>query len=362
MRARKHLLVVAVTAAVAGSALFLHVRLTRGHHAAHTTGARAAGRPDMAGALGGDEDPLVAQAVPAGALRLEGQAVDADHHPIASATITLHGRLTAVTEADGGFAFDHLAEGSHRVAAEKDVLYAEDTVALSASSEPTVLTLQPGATLVLHVLADEQPLAGAHVEVMYRTASTDAAGTVRFRGVELSATFARVTADHHAPRSTRIVTGDDPHAVIEQTIALGHAAPVSGIVVDHDGAPVPGADVSYSMAGDSWSHGVTADLDGRWRIDLVGAGQLVLGARSKGHVPAPEVVVTVDGEHPKTDVTVRVERGATIPPSQLVVVRKASPDDAADPPAGDSGMLRQLTTFCIKGAPTCPSAGTSVSR
>jgi hypothetical protein len=51
-----------------------------------------------------------------------------------------------------------------------------------------------------------------------------------------------------------------------------------------------------------------------------------------------------------------------IPPSQLVVVRKPSPDDAADPPAGDSGMLRQLTTFCIKGDPTCPSAGSSVSH
>lgn len=142
-------------AAVVGSALFLHVHLTRGYRAART-GAACAAAPTggVAGVPGAGADPLAAQDLPTGALRLEGQAVDADHQPIAGATITLDGRRTAVTEADGAFAFDRLAEGSYRLAAEKNVLYTEDTVTLSASSEPAVLTLQPGATLVLHVLAD----------------------------------------------------------------------------------------------------------------------------------------------------------------------------------------------------------------
>jgi hypothetical protein len=66
-------------------------------------------------------------------------------------------------------------------------------------------------------------------------------------------TFVRVAADLHAPRLVRIVTGDDPHAVIEQTITLGRAASVAGVVVGPDGAPVPGALVSYSIADGSWT-------------------------------------------------------------------------------------------------------------
>src|SRR5262249_11193891 len=89
--------------------------------------------------------------IAAGELRLEGQATDHAEQPIAGATITLNGARTATTEADGSFAFDHLAAADYRVSAEKDVLYAEDTISLSDSSEPMSLELKPGVTVVMHV-------------------------------------------------------------------------------------------------------------------------------------------------------------------------------------------------------------------
>src|SRR5438132_3787519 len=57
-----------------------------------------------------DREPAPAVVIdddPRGALRLEGQVVDADDHPVAGATVVLGSNppRTATTEADGGFAF-----------------------------------------------------------------------------------------------------------------------------------------------------------------------------------------------------------------------------------------------------------------
>src|SRR4051812_43580093 len=57
-----------------------------------------------------DQPLLVIDAEPAGALRVEGQVVDAESQGVGGATVVISARppRTVVTEADGSFAFDHL--------------------------------------------------------------------------------------------------------------------------------------------------------------------------------------------------------------------------------------------------------------
>src|SRR5690348_1719219 len=56
---------------------------------------------------------------PKGTLRLEGQVVDADDHPVAGATVVIGSNppRTATTEADGAFAFDALVPRAYQVLA-----------------------------------------------------------------------------------------------------------------------------------------------------------------------------------------------------------------------------------------------------
>jgi protocatechuate 3,4-dioxygenase beta subunit len=315
MGTRKHILWWTAAAAVVGLAYLLLHSATADRHAHRETaapGAQAAAAPAgfVAPAPAPGNEPA-ALAIRSGELRLEGEVIDAEQHPIAGATVTLDGSRSVTTEADGAFAFDDLAEGDYRVTAEKDALYTEDRVTVSDSAEPTMLTLRAGATLVLHVVADGAPVPDAEVEVMGRQARTDPTGTVRLRGVELEATVVEITTERFAPARIRIVTGDDPRATVEKTIALLHGAPVAGTIVDPDGQPVPDATLWYRTADGqrSWANG---DADGRWLIDRVPAGKLVLSARSPIHIAAPAITVRVDGEHAMAGVVVRVERGAVV--------------------------------------------------
>jgi protocatechuate 3,4-dioxygenase beta subunit len=282
-----------------------------------------------AGWIAAPEPPAIDPAatdIPAGELRLEGEAIDADHHPIAGATITLNGSRAISTDADGAFAFDHLAEGGYQLTAEKDTLYARERVVLSASSKPAMLTLRPGTTLVVHVVADGQPVSGASVEVMGYERATDATGTVRFRGVELNSTVVSVTAEPYMPVRVEIATGDDARATVEKTIALEHGAPVAGIVVDQDGRPVPDAKVLYHMSVPGylpWYEIVEVDAQGGWQINRVGAGKLLVEGYSQFHTATAEIAVAVDGKHPTTGVIVRVARGATV--SGVVVDASGKP-------------------------------------
>ncbi|MEO8551025.1 MAG: carboxypeptidase regulatory-like domain-containing protein, partial [Kofleriaceae bacterium] len=70
----------------------------------------------------GEVDPqprVVVDDDPTGALRLEGQVIDTDDQPVAGAKVTISSRpaRTAVTEADGGFAFDALVGRTYTLVA-----------------------------------------------------------------------------------------------------------------------------------------------------------------------------------------------------------------------------------------------------
>src|SRR5262245_14877206 len=101
-----------------------------------TTGAVAPDRGETAPlAVLVDDDPR-------GDLRLEGQVVDADDHPVGGATVVLGSNppRTATSEADGSFSFDNLVGRPYTlIARAPQGIAGPVTARLTKKSDPVVL-------------------------------------------------------------------------------------------------------------------------------------------------------------------------------------------------------------------------------
>jgi hypothetical protein len=272
--------------------------------------------------------PAMARIEP-GTLRLEGQVVDRDDHPVAGATVVLAGARAATTEGDGSFAFDGVAAAKYRVTAEREALYGEDTIQLDDTSDPLVITIKLAPTLVLHVRDATGPIAGASAETTSRKAETDGAGDAILRGIDVGYEFVTVSAAGHAPVKV-VVETDDPAASLERTVTLPSAAPLEGIVVGPDG-PVADATVDLERPGGE-HESATTDAAGRWRFADVGPGRQVMSASAPRYVATPDAVIETDGVHAKTDVVVRVGAGGEL--TGIVV-------DTAGTPVADARVSGQ---------------------
>src|SRR3569623_1674612 len=106
---------------------------------------------------------------PKGSLRLEGQVVDGDEHPVGGATVVLSSNppRTATTEPAGGFAFAALVARPYTlVARARQGIAGPVTARRSESSDPVVLPLRPGAKVTVSVVGgDGKPIDGATVEL-----------------------------------------------------------------------------------------------------------------------------------------------------------------------------------------------------
>src|SRR5450755_1240490 len=187
-----------------------------------------------------------------GELRLEGQTIDADKQPIGGANVTLNGSRTTVSEADGSFSFDKLSAADYVVAAEKDTFYGEDSVTLTAETDPDELEMKSGPALRLHVVdRNGNAVRDAKIDAGRRSAVTDADGNATVRGIDLGDIRVEISADGFGPDRIEVQTGDDVHAVIAKTIVLAPGTAFGGAVVDELGKPVAEASVSIDQ--------------GRWR-------------------------------------------------------------------------------------------------
>lgn len=293
-------------------------------------GTGGAGGPDPTMQSRSPDQLDVAPAV----LRLEGRVVDPDDHAVGGARVTLGGAQVALgggrvveTEADGSFAFDDLPEGKYDITAEHGDQYAESQdVRLDESSEPVMLTLVRGPTLILHVTDPRgQPIPGATVELASRTFVTGTDGATRIRGVATDDEFVIVSAKGHARVRERVTTSDDPAATIEWTVVLVAGAEIAGTVVDQDGKPIPEAYVELEEANGDRSDSAFTDETGSWHLADIGAGKYVMRASSKLHIAAADLALDHDGAHPMTGVVLHVAPGGEI--SGIVV------DDAGKPVA-----------------------------
>jgi protocatechuate 3,4-dioxygenase beta subunit len=248
-----------------------------------------------------------------GALRLEGQVTDQRKRPIAGATVSIAPGRVVVTEGDGAFAFDDLPEGDYSVIAEWNDAYAEELeVSLNEHTDPVMLELARGPSVRVHVTRDGgEPVAGAQVRTSARRTKTDADGYAVLRAVDYDSEFITVTAAAFATTGTRVVTGDDPGAMIEHAIVLGAGTDVTGTVVDEAGLLVADAVVDLDQIDGERSERVHADEHGAFAFEAIGRGSYKMKARSDDHVEAPEIIVEVDGTKP-VQTQVRVVRGAEV--------------------------------------------------
>lgn len=288
----------------------------------------AAGPPSSPGALPGPDDD------PAGPLLLEGQVLDPDGQPAGGATVLLASRppRTAVTEADGSFAFDRLVPRAYWLSAHRgDATAGPLQHDLRPTSEPVVVRLVVGAVIEATVVAADTgaPIAGAAVAVDrgLASATTGADGRARLVGAPRGMLLGvRAAAPGRAPGIETVLVPDAPGGVASALIALHAGAAVSGVVVEVGGRPVAGASVMPAPAGEraaasSLPEPALTDAAGRFHIPALAPGVYRFRARHRGHIDGVSPPRGVDG--PLADVRIELARGASV--SGQVVDRRGAP-------------------------------------
>lgn len=293
--------------------------------------------------------PVLVDDDPRGALRLEGQVVDAEDHPVAGATVVLasHPPRTAKSGTDGGFVFDELVARPYTIVARADQGVAGPVTArLTAKSDPVILKLRPASKVTVTVAStDGKPLDGATVELrgVDRQELQTKAGTALFTSVVPGGYQVAAWAPGLAHATTWINVGAGDATA---RLVLQPGAEVAGIVVDDKGKPVANARVTYHGASD-WSQqadprydAVASGADGTWKIAAMPAGTFRFAALHPDYAPGTSPQVTLDGKTSKNGVTITVPAGADV--RGVVVDQNHQPVPSARVRVGVSGKRRML--------------------
>ncbi len=264
--------------------------------------------------------PVLLDDDPRGELRLEGQVVDSDDHPVAGATVTLGSNppRTATTEADGGFAFDALIGRPYSLIARAPRGIAGPiTARLTAKSDPVVLHLHPASKVEVTVQGtDGKPIDGATVELrgMDHQHELTKGGVATFAAIPGGYQVAAYT-DKLAHSTAWLFVGAGDTSVV---LVLVAGAPVSGKVVDDHGTPVAGARVTYHGASD-WSQQADArydaavtGADGAFRFASMPAGSFRFAAAKAELAGGISGITTLDGKTEHTGITITLAAGATV--------------------------------------------------
>ena len=257
---------------------------------------------------------------PTGGLRLEGLVTDAQDLPVGRVLVAIdsHPARQVFTEQDGSFFLDNLAGRVYRIMARKgDLVTGPVSWLLSETSEPVMLKLAPGGQLQVIVgdLLDSSPVEGAEVRLetlIPLTARADARGMAAITGLGPGSYQVVARASGYAPAMQWVDVAPAPD-VTRVTLLLARGAPISGKVVDEDGAPVKGAAVvakvdHYHPTGAA----VTTDQEGAFTFPAMAAGTYYLAASHAEMAPALSRPVTVNGLAPRTGVVIRLRAGGEI--------------------------------------------------
>jgi len=259
-----------------------------------------------------------------GGLRLEGQVIAGDESGVGGATVIIstYPPRSAVTEADGSFAFDGLLGRRYVLEAmTPEGSAGPTTVALRKDTEPVILRLRTGARVEIAVAdaASGAAIRAATVALRglsARTAVTDEQGAAGFAHVAPGRYEIAAAAPGFAPEYGAVMV--EGTSTVALRLALRRGASVSGRVLGPDGAPVPGARVHHEAASELAAgpsarlDAVTTDAAGRFRFEAMRAGSFRFLARHPELAPGSSAIVRLDGKTERTDLEIRLEPGATL--------------------------------------------------
>ncbi len=277
---------------------------------------------------------------PEGPLALEGQVVGPDGQGIAGAEVWLTSvpPRSTKSEDDGTFTFDKLVGRTYQLAASRgELLGGPVTYKLTEKSDPVVVRLSEGATIVVTVVDEsKQPVDSADValgDISKRTSRTDARGVATIKPVRPGWVAVRATAAGYAP-NTGYATIGSAGATGQIAITLRKGVTVSGRVIDESGKPIPKARVQPT--GGSWADwtmetadgeavaaGVTTDDNGQFTIPALAAGTHTIIAIDGVHAPGRSSVSV--SERPVTGVEITMKTGGVLAGVVLDTARKPVP-------------------------------------
>lgn len=243
---------------------------------------------------------------------IQGSAEDETDRPLSGVTVRLFGAVdrTTTTNASGAFIFPEVPPGTYLLAGSKSGYLNASAQAESVSGLVTNVTLRLYGGGITGTIRDAQGvLAGANITVLGpgATAFSDAGGNYLIRGLPTSdyAVFVEKRGYLNATRLVHVeagVTTENVDFLLESLLGA-----ITGFVLDEDGAPLPGANVTVMLATGTLIG--SADGLGAYHIQGVPRGNWTVTATKTGYWPNGTAGVVV-------------ERGVTTGPVNFTLQRK----------------------------------------
>jgi hypothetical protein len=257
---------------------------------------------------------------------IRGLVVTADGVPAASANILIEPTAPAgspqavVSTADGAFTAGPLTPGLYALEASSGDMVSDRLTGVVVNGADAVsgirLVLIPGASLEATV---RDGLSGHTVDAcvaaaLGRTVSCDHAGRVMFRPLSQGDLALRVTAPGYAAQEMTVsITQRVP---LKVDVLLERGGKITGIVVDPNDKPVPGASVRsahYAMKSPKPAEVETSALaDGTFVLDGVVSGLVGVRASAPGYAEASAPETNLKPGQTRTGVQLRLTAGGAI--------------------------------------------------
>jgi hypothetical protein len=274
---------------------------------------------------------------------VRGTLVGADGSPVAGATVLLLGydTFSDVSDSHGQFCFRDVPPMFHayQVCARRGNLFSEKATvqkrdgsrrgAVLYESAHLVLTTGKRAKLIVTSDATGKPLPGARAELggdAGGTILTDKSGVALFEGLKPVVYPVRLLADGFAPKSMDVdLLGTKTTKDFQ--IKMEPGGTVRGLVVDETGKPIPGAEISFSIDGDThrslpgagdgeWlGDNSQTDKQGRFEDRCVPLDVSLVAVAGKEHFSVlnpDECKVSLSAEQPQTDLRIVLNRPGII--------------------------------------------------
>jgi hypothetical protein len=293
--------------------------------------------------IGPDEEVPVLLRLSGATSRITGEVTGSAGQPLVATVVRVRVpdaapplTRTAVTDSQGRFTIEGLPLERCRLEVEHPD-HAPFAIDVVPGGPPVEVALAEGARIVAEVrdAVAGKPLAGAVVTLRGAAGGaplrgrTDSAGKVEIRSVNIDEY--KVLAEHSGFASARldalVESADTPTDLgVIELMPTGAAA---GQVVDRYGSTVAGAEVA---AGDPprWQGAVRSGSDGRFRLGGLGAGEVVLTARTRSGSYSEPVSTRVESGDESGGLVLR------LPDAEDSAELVAEPEDETEPDEGEA--------------------------